>query len=270
MRQLRMLAACEMSGRVAQEFAGRGWEAWSADLLPSEELTTDGEQYLYLNGGVYQHYQGDVRDLFSLLHPVNAHRIQERDPQGWSLPLWDLVIAFPPCTDLSYAGARWFKEKQANGKQDLAREFFLQMIHAPSPMVAVENPRGIMMKRYRDPDQTVQPWWFGDAFYKNTCLWLKNLPLLEKTNVVQPTFRVATGGGSWRTDKAAERAKMSAYEDSEGRKNREKVRSRTFPGFAKAMADQWGEYAEDYYAGNCIDMRTVRDGNGKNVVRRDP
>lgn len=211
---LRMLAACESSARVRDAFAGRGWDAWSIDILPSE---TPG-----------QHIQGDVIRFYKMIH---SHA-------------FDLIIAFPPCTDLSLAGARFWKQKQADGRQQAAANFFMSMVHSPARYVAVENPRGWMNKHYRRPDQIVEPWWFGDKFAKKTCLWTKNLPLLAADRPVTPTGRVATGGGSWRTDSAAGRKAMSAYEDSEGRVNRAKVRSRTFPGFARALASQWGNYVE--------------------------
>ena len=212
---LRMLAACESSGRVRDAFAARGWDAWSCDLEPSESPG--------------QHIQGDILTFYDLLigHP------------------FDLVVAFPPCTDLSLAGARFWPQKRADGRQDRAAYFFMQMVYdSPSMHVAVENPRGDMTRRYRPPDQIVEPWWFGDPYAKKTCLWLRGLPELVADKPVAPVGRVATGGGSWRTDKAAERKAMNAYEDSEGRVNRARVRSRTFPGFARAMADQWGGYLE--------------------------
>jgi hypothetical protein len=277
-RRLRVLLACECSGRVRDEFARRNWEAWSADLLPSETPVQGtfhefsfgvprihGPERLGLKNNF--HYQGPVQDLFSWDHPVNAMRrtdsLSTRNPSN-GLPLWDLIIAFPPCTDLSYAGSRWFKEKLLDGRQDSAADLFMEMVNAPAPHVAVENPRGVMFTRYRKPDQTIQPWWFGDAFRKNTCLWLKNLPLLEP-EFTEPEVlatvtsgdaagyalhRVTTGGGSSRTDKNTAIPSHNFngrkhYEDSEGRKNRAKVRSRTFPGIARAFADQWGSFVEN-------------------------
>ena len=237
--RLRVLVACEMSGRVRDQFAARGWEAWSADLLPSES-----PDFQSLSNGDAHHYQGDVRDLFSWSHPVNLPRLDDKDT---SLPLWDLIIAHPPCTDLSYAGARWFKEKQADGRQAAAAAFFMEMVNSPSPLTAVENPHSVMQRLYRGPDQIVQPYEFGDPYIKGIHWWLKGLPLLKDTSRVDPVGRVTTGGGSWRTDVALERKGMSAYEDSEGRKNRAKVRSRTFPGLASAIAGQWGSFAEEYY-----------------------
>lgn len=214
-RQLRVLVACEESGRVRDAFEDRGWDAWSCDLLPtsSEQTARSGK-----------HYQGDILDMFG--------------------QQWDLILVFPPCTDLSLAGARWWKEKQADGRQQAAIDFFLMMVNAPARHVAVENPRGIMGKVYRQPDQVVEPWWFGDPYAKKTCLWLRGLPHLVQDNPVEPVGRVATGGGSWRVDSAAEKTAMNAYEDSEGRVNRAKVRSRTFPGVARVMAEQWGSFIE--------------------------
>jgi site-specific DNA-cytosine methylase len=227
-----------MSSRVRDAFARRGWYAVSCDLLPSE-----GDQWSGLGaGGHADHIQGDVLEY---------------------LPLsWDLVIAHPPCDHLSLAGARWWAQKQSDGRQAAAYSFFMAMLELPRPeaYVAVEDPRGWMNSHYRQPDQVVEPWWFGDPYAKKTCLWYRNamiqpkfcrgwvedkLPLLQPQNAVSPEFRVATGGGSWKVDKLAGKTGMSATEDSEGRARRAIVRSRTMPGFAQAMADQWGPYVEE-------------------------
>lgn len=246
-----MLAACEMSGRVRDAFAARGWEAWSADLLPSESpchvYEASGEQYLldctpYDEAAHRHHYQGDVRDVFSPYHPVNRYRECRSD---WGkLPLWDLIIAFPECTHLSLAGAVHWKAKRADGRQDAAAAFFMEMTRAPAAHVAVENPRGDMTRRYRAPDQYVQPYWFGDRLAKLTGLWLENLPLLVADNLVEPEGRVATGGGSWRTDLKHGRGPNNGHEDGEGRARRQVVRNRTLPGLARAMAAQWGPHVE--------------------------
>lgn len=228
-RRLSVLVACEMSGRVRDAFAARGWDAWSCDLLPSE--TPD---HYHPSGGSAGHIAADVLDV-----------------QFWGVPgigtvEWDLVIAHPPCDHLSLAGARWWKQKQADGRQQRAAEFFMRMTEWDAPYWAIENPVGIMKKLYRPPDQVVEPFWFGDPFAKKTCLWHNGaLPELFPDDVVIPTGRITTGGGSWRTDKAAQRQAMSAHEDSEGRVNRAKVRSRTMPGFARALASQWGAYIEE-------------------------
>ena len=229
------------------------------------------------------HYVGDVRDLFDWYHPANRERHSAQVTMQEAPPLWDLVIAFPPCTDLSYAGNRWRAEKRADGREDAGAALFMDMIDAPSPMVAVENPRGVMFTRYRKPDQQIQPWWFGDPFKKTTCLWLKGLPLL-KPECEEPA-ELATGvSGDLKGYKLHQTVTSGStqasnpepgfdfngrkhYEDSEGRVNRAKVRSRTFPGVARAFAEQWGSFAEDYYAGNCLDMRDVMDGHGCRVLR---
>ena len=262
MRKLRMLAACEMSGRVRDAFAARGWEAWSADLLPCErpgwtEIGWPSEEVQ----GTARHYQGDVRDLFSLEHPVNRERIfQSRTPF-----LWDLFIAFPPCTHLTLGGARYWKEKDiyrgGDGRMQQGAAFFREMTRAPAPYVAVENPRGVLSQGrhpddsrqphpdfYREPDQVVQPWMFGDPLVKNTCLWLKGLPQLHATHAVEdfPELkRVATGGGSYRVDKRRTGKANNGHEDSEGRARRAVLRSMTPPGLAAAMAAQWGSYVEE-------------------------
>lgn len=265
MRKLRVLVGCECSGRVRDEFAKRGWEAWSADILPSESLVSEN----YPNGRVSliadpntHHYQGDVRDLFKWDHPVNKERLWQSMNRGMDYAtekavLWDATILHPPCTDLSYAGARWFKLKDfrrgGDGSMQRAADFFMEMMGAPSPLVAVENPHSIVQEPQwaGPPTQVVSPYDFGDPYQKGIHLWLKGLPPLKPTHYEKDypiLLRAATGGGSWRTDKAAERARMSAYEDSEGRVNRAKVRSRTFPGLAAAMANQWGKFAEEFYA----------------------
>jgi hypothetical protein len=198
------------------------------------------------------HYIGDVRDLFDSHHPINFDRAQEwcqEYADTWRL--WDLCILHPPCDHLSYAGARWFKLKDSrrggDGRMQQGLKFFGEMLEAPSPLVCVENPHSIAQEFYGRPKQVVQPFHFGDPFIKGIHLWLKGLPPLWHDNEVVPTGRIATGGGSWRTDKALLRQAMSAHEDSEGRKNRARVRSRTMPGLARAMAEQWTPFAEEYY-----------------------
>jgi hypothetical protein len=251
-RKLRVLVGCEMSGRVRDAFAARGWESWSADLLPSESpdhVWADPDAARG-KGGSASHYQGDVRDLFRDTHPVNAQRLAEWMATPEIPGMWDLVTVFPPCTHLALSGAVWWKEKRADGRQRAAADFFMEMVNAPSPLVAVENPRGDMTRRYREPDQYVQPYMFGDPLKKLTGLWLKGLPLLVPDDTVEPepAARVATGGGSWRTDQKHGRGANNGHEDSEGRARRQIVRNRTLPGLARAMAEQWGTFAEEYYA----------------------
>jgi hypothetical protein len=183
---MKVLIACEYSGRVRDAFIARGHYALSCDLLPTE---VEGP-----------HYQGSV---FDVLH------------QGW-----DLMIAHPPCTHLAVSGARHFAAKQASGVQQEALEFVRMLLDAPIPRVALENPVSIISSRIRKPDQIIQPWQFGHGETKATCLWLKGLPLLTPTNIVEgreaKVHRMPPGPNRW------------------------KERSRTYQGIAAAMATQWG------------------------------
>jgi site-specific DNA-cytosine methylase len=181
----RLLVACEYSGRVRDAFAAKGWDAWSCDLLPTDAPGN--------------HYQCSVEDL------LDQH--------------WDLMICHPPCTHLAVSGARWFKDKQQEQAEALA--FVRLLLEAPIKHIALENPVSIISSKIRKPDQIIQPWQFGHGETKATCLWLKNLPLLVPTDVV-----------NGRENKVH---KMSPGP------NRWKERSRTYTGIAKAMADQWGQ-----------------------------
>ena len=131
-----------------------------------------------------------------------------------------MIIAFPPCTDLAVSGARYFMQKQADGRQQKSIEFFMKFVNADCEQIAIENPIGIMSTHYRKPDQIVHPWMFGHGETKATCLWLKNLPKLEPTDVVEGREQRI-----WKMPPSPDRAKK---------------RSKTFPGIAKAMAEQWG------------------------------
>jgi site-specific DNA-cytosine methylase len=184
---MRVLIACEFSGIVRDAFKAQGHDAWSCDLLPTETKELS------------QHYICDVCLLL------------KKD--------WDLMIAFPPCTHLAVSGARWFENKQVEQRQ--AIWFFKELANAPIPMIAIENPIGIMSTLYRKPDQIIQPWMFGHGETKATCLWLKNLPKLVPTDVVE-----------------GRHARVHREPPSP---NRWKNRSRTLEGIAKAMADQWGQ-----------------------------
>ncbi len=146
---MRVLVACEYSGTVRDAFAARGHDAWSCDLLPTERLGN------HIHGDVLQH----------------LHRN------------WDLMIAHPPCTHLAVSGARWFKDKQI--EQAEALDFVHRLMDAPIPRIALENPISIISSRIRKPDQIIQPWQFGHGETKATCLWLKNLPKLMPTNIVE-------------------------------------------------------------------------------------
>ena len=196
---MRVLIACEFSGVVRRAFRALGHDAWSCDLLPAE----DSSPY---------HIQTNVIPLLGSRGWVDA--------DGYGHP-WDLMIAHPPCDHLAVSGARWFAEKRADGRQQQAIDFFLALARCRIPKVAIENPIGIMSSIYRKPDQIIQPWQFGHGETKATCLWLKGLPLLKPTNIVE--------------GREARVHKMPPSPD------RWKERSRTYEGIAQAMAQQWGE-----------------------------
>lgn len=191
---MKWLVACEYSGRVRDALIALGHEAMSCDLLPTEAPGP--------------HYQGDVRDVLD--YP------------------WDGMIAHPPCTDLAVSGARHFEAKRLDGRQQASASFFMLLARAPVPRIAIENPVCIMSSLWRKPDQTIQPWQFGHGETKATCLWLKGLPLLEPTEIVegreQRIYNMVDENGKkvgWAT------------------KEIKTLRSKTFPGIAKAMAYQW-------------------------------
>ena len=159
---MRVLVACEYSGRVREAFRRLGHDAWSCDLLPSE----DGSKH---------HFQGDVMLI--------AEDGLQAKGEYFPVP-WDLMIAHPPCTHLAVSGARHFDAKREDGRQQEAVEFFLKLARAPIPRIAIENPVCIMSSIWRKPDQIIQPWQYGTGETKATCLWLKGLPHLVPTNVV--------------------------------------------------------------------------------------
>jgi hypothetical protein len=181
---MRVLIACEYSGVVRDAFRALGHDALSCDLLPTETFGP--------------HYQGPVQDI---LHDG-----------------WDLMIAHPPCTHLAVSGARWFNRKQA--EQEKALGFVRLLLNAPIPKIALENPISIISSKIRKPDQIIQPWMFGHGETKATCLWLKGLPALTPTEIVEGreprVWRMGPSPTRW------------------------KERSRTYQGVAQAMAQQWG------------------------------
>lgn len=190
---MKVLVACEMSGRVRDAFLAHGHEAVSCDLLPSQAPGP--------------HIQGDV--LAVLDHG------------------WDLMIAFPPCTYLCSSGLHWNRRRPERAAlTEQALQFVQQLLEAPIPRIALENPVGCISTRIRKPDQIIQPWQFGDDASKATCLWLRNLPPLVPTNVLRKDrYANQTPSGQNRLGPSAERAL---------------IRSLTYPGIARAMAEQWG------------------------------
>ena len=193
-KHMKILVACEESQVVTIAFREKGHEAYSCDI----QDCSGGHPEWHIKQDILQ--QMDIR--------FNS---------------WDLVIAFPPCTNLAVSGARWFKEKQADGRQQESIKFFMEFVRVSKaykiPM-AIENPIGIMSTHYRKPDQIIQPWQYGHGETKATCLWLHGLPKLRPTNIVEGREQRI-----WKLPPSEDRAKL---------------RSKTFPGIAKAMADQWG------------------------------
>ena len=184
---MRVIVACEYSGRVREAFRKLGHDAWSCDILESE----DDSEF---------HIQTRIEDIIN---------------DGW-----DLMIAHPPCTHLAVSGARHFKAKQESGVQQQALDFVQMLLNAPIDKICLENPVSIISSRIRKPDQIIQPWQFGHGETKATCLWLKNLPKLVPTDIVE--------GREQRVHKMPPSP------------NRWKERSRTYQGIANAMAAQWG------------------------------
>ena len=202
---MRVLVACEESQAVTKELRRLGHEAYSCDV---QECSGGHPEW---------HLHQDVIPLLA--------------------EQWDMIIAFPPCTDLAVSGARWFKEKQADGRQQRSIDFFMQFVNADCERIAIENPIGIMSKLYRKPDQIIQPYQFGDHARKSTCLWLKGLPKLTPTNVVDPGEITVYGYSVGASANYArdENGKIIPWNDP----RTAKLRSKTFPGIARAMAEHW-------------------------------
>lgn len=208
---LKVLVACEESQAVCKAFRKLGHEAYSCDI---QECSGGHPEW---------HIKGDVLPL-----------LNEK---------WDLIIAHPPCTYLTLAGNKWFKSEfekrfpERKKQRQEAIDFFMQFANADCNHIAIENPVGVMSSEYRKPDQYIEPFWFGDAEKKKTGLWLKGLPKLTPTNMVEPVIIHCASGANeprWHM----ETMKLPKEE-------RSKARSKTFPGIAKAMAEQWSKYIEE-------------------------
>lgn len=196
---MRVLVACEYSGTVRDAFLKLGHDAMSCDLLPTDALGP--------------HYQGDVQDVLG---------------HGW-----DLMIAHPPCTYLSVSGMHW----TARGLRDPqltedALAFVRLLMNAPIDRICIENPVSVISSRIRKPEQTIQPWQFGHDASKRTCLWLKNLPTLAPTSIIEP--RIVDGRKRWGNQTDSGQNRLGPSDD------RWKIRSETYAGIANAMAEQWG------------------------------
>lgn len=215
---MRVLIACEFSGVVREAFAALGHDAVSCDLVPSEQPGP--------------HLQCDVREVLG--------------------EQWDLMVAHPPCTYLAVSGARWFAGRHQEQQNALA--FVRTLLDAPIPRIALENPVSVLATHLGPPDQTIQPWLFGHPDSKRTCFWLKNLPCLRPTTVLEPhqyicpdcrqVFppRYGMYGCACLTNRVAKPlwANMTPSRQNKLGKGRTRQRSRTYPGIAAAMAQQWG------------------------------
>ena len=197
---MKILVACEESQEVTKRFREKGHEAYSCDIQDC-------------SGG---HPEWHIKD--DVLKVINDN--------------WDMIIAFPPCTHLAVSGAAHFAKKRADGRQKEGIDFFMKFTDLKCKKVAIENPIGIMSKLYRNPDQKIQPWMFGDSFQKLTCLWLKGLPPLEPTKFVEK-------GEFFYYPNGKRQAKWYSEAFFNKDVDRAKIRSKTFPGIAQAMADQW-------------------------------
>lgn len=234
---MKILVACEESQAVTKELRRLGHEAYSCDIIDQS------------GGHPEWHIMQDVLPLLNGRCTFTTTDGAEHTVEG----KWDMLIAFPPCTHLAVSGAAWFEKKREDGRQREGIEFFCQFLTADCDRVAIENPVGIISGGYvpkwfpdlaekyglpRKPSHVIQPYMFGDPFEKKTCLWLKGLPLLESTNEVEPPERAAFASGKTMPAWYADAWHLPPEE-------RAKVRSKTFPGVARAMAEQWAGPATD-------------------------
>lgn len=204
---MKVLVACEESQAVTIEFRKLGHEAYSCDIEPCS------------GGHPEWHLQQDVTPLLK--------------------KQWDMILAFPPCTHLAVSGACWFEQKRKDGRQQQGIDFFMEFVNANCDKIAIENPIGIMSTMYRKPDQIIHPYMFGDPYTKSTCIWLKNLPLLIPTNVVDKGEHIIYKSGK-------RMPKWYAEAFSLPKRERAMIRSKTFIGIARAMAEQWGGIGKHY------------------------
>lgn len=203
---MKILIACEESQTVCKEFRNLGHEAYSCDILDCS------------GGHPEWHIKGDVVPLLK--------------------QKWDMIIAFPPCTHLCVSGARHFAEKIADGRQQEGIDFFMMFANHPCEKIVIENPIGIMSNKYKKPNQIIHPWQYGHKAEKSTCLWIKGLPNLEPTKIVDKGEFI-----EWVSKKGVKKRETKWLYDALKLSpiERAKARSKTFPGIAKAMAEQWGK-----------------------------
>lgn len=254
---MKILVACEESQAVTIELRRLGHEAYSCDIIDQS------------GGHPEWHIKGDVLPLLNPsiiplktdgwgLRGISFHTVDGKEHT--ILNRWDMIVAFPPCTHLAVSGARHFEQKRADGRQRKSIEFFCRFLNADCDRIAIENPVGIISGDYipkhfldlaqkydlpRKPSQIIQPYEFGDPHKKTTCLWIKGLPLLEPTNIVSPDLISYT----CKNGKKVTFSEYMVHGFKSG--DRAKHRSKTFPGIAKAMAEQW--------AGECFEHQLTMD-----------
>lgn len=229
---MKVLVACEESQAVTKELRALGIEAYSCDIIECS------------GGHPEWHIKQDVLPLLNRQDNGNNgwHNIYfaTMDGEEHSIERWDMIIAFPPCTYLTVTGNRWFNIEKYGDKaverireREKAIKFFMEFANADCDKIAIENPIGVMSTEWRKPDQIIQPYEYGHPARKATCLWLKNLPLLQSTEVVEPEIYYYTAkNGRIKSD--------SKWRCQCKKEDRAKHRAKTFPGIAKAMAEQWG------------------------------
>ena len=236
---MKVLVACEESQAVCKAFRQKGHDAFSCDIMPCSgghpEWHIKGDILNVLNPRIIQCGLNGDYAYFGLYFVT-------QDGTLWTIMGgWDLIIAHPPCTDLAVSGARHFKKKQADGRQEKSINFFMKFTPkggCTAPKICIENPVSIMSTKYKKPTQIIQPWQFGESYSKKTCLWLYNLPPLEPTNIVEQGEKDKYGFSKnfslrYATD---ENGKILSWKDP----RTAKARSKTPEGIANAMAEQWG------------------------------
>ena len=224
---MKILIACEESQEVCKAFRAKGHEAYSCDV----QECSGGHPEWHIMADVLPLLNGNC--VFTTVDG-QMHRIVGR---------WDMIIAFPPCTQLCSAGQHWFSRGLKDpALREEAVEFFMSFVNADCDKIAIENPVGIMSTRFRKPDQKIHPWMFGHPATKNTCLWLKNLPILVPTDILEKPE------GGWENQSFTKDGRYGGFVnyDENGKilawnnPKTARIRSKTFPGIARAMADQWG------------------------------
>ena len=223
---MKILIGCEESQAVAIAFRELGFEAYSCDLLPS----SGGHPEWHLNMDIFNAIRGGT--------------LQTEAGTVVFIDKWVMAVFFPPCTDLAVSGSRHFAKKIADGSQQKSIQFFMSIVNCGIPRIVIENPIGIMGKRYRKPNQIIQPWQFGDKAQKSTCLGIEGLPNLAPTNIVEKGefFEFVSKKG---LNKRMPMWYFQALKDAKSPKERRTLRSKTFAGIAKAMASQWGSYLDE-------------------------